>query len=445
MVTTAEIVELNKEFTITSWSAQNSWNPIAIDSAEGVYFWTPEGQRFLDWSSQLVNMNIGHQHPHVVKAIQEQAAKLTFSQPSNATEPRGRLGQMLAEVTPEGLNHTLFTTGGAEAIENAMKMARLFTGRQKILTRYRSYHGATFASASAGGDPRRLANEPGVPWIVRFPDPYAYQSPIYRGRTQLEGDMIIADLIDEQVQMEDPNQCAAIMIEGVSGTSGIIQPTPQFFTRLREICDKYGMLLIIDEVMSGFGRTGEWFGINHSPDVKVDIMAIAKGVTCGYIPLGGTIISDEIAEHFGDHTYWGGMTYSAHTLACAAGIATLEVYHNENLIPRAREMGKVLRRGLTDLAEKHPIIGDIRGYGLHQVVELTKNRDTHEPLSAFNKNPSEPMGKVAKSLKAQGMSTFVRWNYIFNCPPLVVNEAQIQEGIEILDNALTEIDVYYEG
>lgn len=445
MVTAAETIQKNKDFTLTSWIAQGTWNPIPIVRGEGVYIYDANGKQYLDWSSQLVNVNIGHSHPHVVKAIQEQAANLCYVDPSFATEPRGRLGELLAEVTPGNLNRAFFTNGGTDGIENAMKMARLYTGRQKVLTRYKSYHGATFGAMSAGGDPRRLANEPGVPWIVRMPDPYAYRNPVYRGRTAEEGDAILAEMIEDIVLMEGPETCAAILLEGYSGTSGIIQPTAVFFNRVREICDKYGMLLIVDEVMSGFGRTGEWFGIDHYPNAKADIMVVAKGITSGYVPLGAAIVSDDISAFFQDHVLHGGLTYSSHPLACAAAIATIEVYRNENLIERSREMGKVLRRGLTDLAEKHPVIGDIRGAGLHQVIELVKNRDTREPLSDFNKPFSDPMKKTAKALKDNGLSTMVRWNMIFNTPPLIVTEEQLSEGLQILDDVLNDLDQYYEG
>ncbi len=440
-----DIAQKNKDYTLVSWGAQGTWNPIPIVRGEGVYIYDAEGKRYLDWASQLVNMNIGHSHPHVIKAIQDQAAQLCYVNPSFATEPRGRLGELLAEITPGTLSKTFFTNGGADAIENAMKIARLYTGRQKILTRYKSYHGGTFAAATAGGDPRRLGNEPGVPWIVRLPDPYAYRTPVYRGHTQEEGDLILIEMIDDIVQAEGPNECAAIMIEGYSGSSGIMQPSAVFFTELRKLCDKYGMLLIVDEVMSGFGRTGEWFGIDHYPDAVPDILCFAKGVTCGYVPLGGTIVSEAVGAYFDDHVLQAGLTYSAHALACAAGVATIEVYQRENLIERSREMGKVLRRGLMDLAERHPVIGDVRGTGLHQVIELVKNRETREALSPFNKAPSEAMGKLAKSLRDDGVNAFIRWNMVFNTPPLVITEAQLQEGLDALDRALDKIDGYYEG
>jgi taurine--2-oxoglutarate transaminase len=445
MSNTAEIIKSNKEHTLTSWTAQNAWNPIVMDHAEGVYFWDTDGKRYIDWSSQLVNVNIGHGHPHVVKAIQEQIARVSFAYPGIATEARGKLGELIAEVVPGNLSKSFFTNGGTDAIENAIKMARLFTGRPKILTRYRSYHGATFGAATAGGDPRRHGHGPGIPDIIRLPDPYAYRSPVYRGRTQDEGDAIMADMVEEIVQMEDPKSCAAILIEGFSGTSGIIQPGAVYWNRIYEICKQYGILLIVDEVMSGWGRTGEWFGVDHYPNVQPDIIATAKGITSGYVPLGATIVSDEIAHHFDDRQLSLGLTYSSHPLAMAAGVATIEVYRQENLIEKSREMGKTLRRGLMDLAEKHPVIGEVRGAGLHQVIELVKNRDTREALSPWQGATSEALGIVAKTLKEEGMSTFVRWNMVFNCPPLTITEAELQEGLDIVDHALSKVDQYYEG
>ena len=445
MSSTAEIIQENKDFTLASWTAQNSWNPIVMDHAEGVYFWDTDGKRYIDWSSQLVNVNIGHTHPHVVKAIQDQIAKLSYAYPGIATEARGKLGELISEVTPGRLQKAFFTNGGTDAIENAIKIARLYTGRTKILTRYRSYHGATFGAATAGGDPRRHGHGPGIPDIVRLPDPYAYRSPVYQGRTQAEGDAIMADMVEEIVQMEGPQSCAAILLEGYSGTSGIIQPSEVYWNRIGDICKKYGMLLIVDEVMSGWGRTGEWFGVDHYPNVQPDILATAKGITAGYVPLGATVVSEEISHYFDDHAFSMGLTYSAHPLAMAAGVATIEVYRNENLIERSREMGKVLRRGLTDLAEKHACIGDIRGAGLHQVIELVKNRDTREAMTPWQGATSEAMAIVTRTLKDEGMSTFVRWNMIFNCPPLTITEAQLQEGIDIVDHALTKIDKFYEG
>jgi taurine--2-oxoglutarate transaminase len=445
MLTLESAVQKNKDYTFVSWMAQGAWSPIIIERGEGVYVYDTEGKRYLDWASQLVNVNIGHSHPKVVRAIQEQAAKLCYVNPSFGTPERGRLGELLAEITPGDLSKSLFTNGGADAVENALKIARTYTGRQKVLTRYNSYHGGTFAAATAGGDPRRLSNEPGVPWIVRTPDPYSYRNPVYRGRTQEEGDDIIAEMVDDIVVREGPENCAAILVEGYSGSSGIMQPSAVYFNRLREICDRYGMLLMIDEVMSGFGRTGEWFGIDHYPNVKVDVMTVAKGITAGYVPLGAAIVSSEVAEFFDKHTLWAGLTYSAHTLAMAAGIATIEVYKEENLIEHAREMGEKLSKGLNDLAAKHPVIGEVRGTGLLQLIELVKNRETREPLSEFNKPLSEPLQKAGKALRDAGLNAFTRWNMIFCTPPLTINDEQLQDGLDALDQALTLIDGYYES
>ena len=440
-----EIVKKTKEHSLASWLPQGSWDPVPMVRGEGVYFWDANGKRYIDWSSMLINVNIGHGHPRVVKAIQEQVAKVTYAKPSITTEPRAVLGEMLKEITPDNMTKSFFTLAGADAIENAMKIARQYTGRQKILARYRSYHGATFGAMTAGGDPRRLPNEPGVPWIVHIHDPYAYRSPLYRGRTREEGDIILGDLIEETVQYEGPENIAAILLEGYSGTSGIIQGGDAFWKRIQEICNKYDILLMIDDVMSGFGRTGKWFGIDNYPFVKPDLMVLAKGLTAGYVPLGAVMITDKIATYFEKNTLWCGLTYNAHALACAAAIAVIDVYKEEKLIERAREMGKVLRSGLDELAEKHPCLGDIRGIGLFYVIELVKDRETREPMCTFNQPLTEPMQKVAASLAKSGLSTFVRWNWIFNTPPLIITEAQIKEGLEMVDKALDEADIYYEG
>ncbi len=436
----AELVKKNKDYTLASWTAQNDWNPISMTRAEGIYFWDADGKRYIDWSSQLVNVNVGHGHPKVIRAIQDQIEKISFAYPGIATEPRARLGELLSGIMPGDLKKAFFTLGGADAIENAIKMARLYTGRQKIIARFRAFHGGSFGAMMAGGDPRRLPNEPGVPWVIHVQDPYAYRSPIYQGRSQDEGDAIVADLIEETIQFEGPQYVAAILLEGYSGTSGIIQGGPVFWKRIQEMCDRYNILLIVDEVMSGFGRTGEWFGINHYPFVRPDLMTMAKGLTSGYAPLGAVGISDKIAKFFDDHMLWAGLTYGAHPLSCAAGVANIEVYKEEGLVQNACEMGKVLYAGLADLAEKHPSVGDIRGAGLLQVIELVKDRETREPLSEFNKPMTEPMKNLAASLRQQGMNTFVRWNYVFSAPPLIVNEAGIREGLDILDRALEEAD-----
>lgn len=441
-LTHAQLAEKNKQFTLASWTAQEAWNPLSMDRAEGVYFWDADGKRYIDWSSQLINVNIGHGNAHVIQAVQEEMGRISFAYPGIATEPRARLAEMLADIVPVQGPKTFFTLGGADAIENAMKIARLYTGRQKIFSRYRSYHGATFGAMTAGGDPRRLANEPGVPWIVHIHDPYPYRSPIYRGRSPEEGDQALGDLIEQTVLFEGPENVAAILLEGYSGSSGILQGGETFWSKIQEICDRYDILLIVDEVMSGFGRTGEWFGINHYPDVQPDILVMAKGLTSGYVPLGAVAVSEPVAAYFDEHTLWGGLTYSAHHLGCAAGIANIEVYKEAGLIENSERMGKQLRKGLLDLAENHPSVGEVRGTGLHQVIELVKNRETREPMSGWNQPMSEAMRRVAGSLRADGMSTFVKWDWIFCAPPLIIDEKQIDEGLSVLDKALSIADDY---
>jgi taurine--2-oxoglutarate transaminase len=295
---------------------------------------------------------------------------------------------------------------------------------------------------TAGGDPRRLANEPGVPWIVRVHGPYSYRSPLYRGRSEEEGDQVVVDLMEQTILFEGPENVAAILLEGYSGSSGIVQGGATFWRGVQDICDKYDILLIVDEVMSGFGRTGEWFGINHYPFVKPDLMVMAKGLTSGYVPMGAVIMTDEVASHFDENVLWGGLTYSSHPLGCAAAVANIEVYRGEKLIENAREMGKVMRAGLTDLAEEHPSVGEVRGTGLHQVIELVKNRESREPISGWNQPASEAMRKVASRLRELGMSTFVKWDWIFCAPPLPINEEEINEGLTMLDQALSLADAY---
>jgi taurine--2-oxoglutarate transaminase len=436
----ADLVARNKEFTLASWTPQANWNPISMARAEGSYFWDGDDNRFLDWSSQLMNVNVGHGHPHVTGAIVEQAGKVPYAYPGIATGPRGELGELLAEITPGALKKSFFTLGGADAIENAMKIARLFTGRQKVLSRYRSYHGGTFGAMTAGGDPRRLPNEPGVPWIVHVHDPYAYRSPLYHGRSRDEGDAALVMQIRDTIEYEGPENVAALLLEGYSGSSGVIQGGDVFWKGIQALRDEYGFVLIIDEVMSGFGRMGTWFGINHYPYVTPDIMVLAKGLTSGYVPLGAAVVSEDIANHFEDTTLWAGLTYSAHTLGCAAAIANIEVYRNEALIDRAREMGKKLTHGLDHLAGKYSCVGERRGTGLLQILELVKDRDSREPLSAFNRPQTEPMKKVAASLRESGISTFVRWNWIFSAPPLIVTDEQLDEGLSAIDKALSLID-----
>ncbi len=441
---TQKVIDQNREFSLFSWKVQGDVKPPPIEKAQGVYFWDLDGKRYLDFSSQLMNVNLGHGHPKVIEAIQKQVAELSFVYPGLASRARGEAAQLLAEVTPGDLTKSFFTLGGADAIENAMKIARLYTGRQKVLTRYRSYHGATFGAMSAGGDPRRLANEPGVPWIVRMFDPYSYRSPLYRHCSPEEGDLVLADLVEEQVLLEGPENVAAILLEGYSGSSGIIAPHSRaYWQKIRELCTRHGILLIVDEVMSGFGRTGRWFGIDHY-DIVPDIMVCAKGLTAGYIPLGATVVSEAIGHHFETNPLWCGLTYSSHPVGCAAAAACIKVYQEEKLVERAAAMGERLESHLTDLQSRHRCLGEFRGIGLFYVLELIKNRETREPMSPWNQALSEPMAKVASLFQQRGLSTFVRWNWIFCVPPLCISEQELAEGLEIIDEALTIVDAYGE-
>ncbi len=435
-----ELARRNKELTLSSWTAQSAWNPPTAVRAEGVYFYGADGERYLDWASQLINVNLGHGNKTVIKAIQEQAEKLCYVGPSIATEPRARLGELLKQVTPHNLSKTFFTTAGTDAIENAIKIARLYTGKRKIVTRYRSYHGATAAAMTAGGDPRRLANEPGIADIVRIHSADPLRSPIYKGRTRDEGDAIVADLLEQTINFEGPQYIAALLFEGYSGTSGIYQPGPVFWNRVQEICEKYDILLILDEIMSGFGRTGKWFGVNHYPNVKPDIMCLAKAITTGYIPLGAVVVTDTIANHFEDNVLWAGLTYSGHALACATGVATIEYMLEHDIVEKGAEMGKFLREQLEALKERHPAIAEIRGDGLHQIIDL--GYPNGEPLSPFNSPLTEPMRKVAAVLKERRLVTWAKWNTIYCCPPLTISKEEILEGIAILDEAISKADPY---
>jgi len=437
--TQQHIADLNREYTFFSWEVQGSVKPIPVTRAEGVYFWDADGKRYLDFNSQLMNVNVGHGHPKVIEAIKRQAESLSYIYPGLATDPRGRLGERLAQITPGSLKKTFFSVSGTEANESAMKIARQYTGRQKILGRFRAFHGQGFGAQQAGGDPRRLANEPGVPWVVHVHDPYRYRCLFCQ---KLEAcNLMCADHIDQVIQYEGPNTIAAIILEGYSGSSGIIAPPdPAYWTHIRQLCDKYGILLIVDEVMSGFGRTGKWFGINHYPDVQPDMITMAKGLTSGYVPLGATIVSEQIGDYFETRPLMIGGTYSAHTLACATALACLDVYEEEGLIDNSARMGEVLGHGLRDLQAEHPSVGEVRGIGLFQVLELVRNRETREPLSPFNQLLSKPMQDMRAYLLSKGVFAFIRWNMLFACPPLTITEAQVQDGLSAFNEALAIAD-----
>jgi taurine--2-oxoglutarate transaminase len=434
-MTSNEIIELSREFTFFSWSVQSNVNPIPVARAEGVYFWDIDGKRYLDFSSQLMNQNIGHQHPKVVKAIQDQAEKICFVHPGLTTEPRGRLGKLLADVTPGNLKKTFFCLGGAEANENAIKIARMYTGRQKILARYRSYHGATYGAIALTGDSRRLPVEPTIPGVVHFLDPHCYRCPFGWTRETCHRECI--SHVEEIIRYEGADRIAGIIMEGVTGSNGLIVPPEDYWPRIREICSKYGILLISDEVMSGWGRTGKWFAVDNW-NVVPDMITTAKGITSGYVPLGAVIVSDLIADYFEDKMLWCGLTYSGHPLACAAAIATIEVYKEDKLIENAAEVGYYLGQSLEDVKAAHRCVGDVRYIGLFTAIELVRNRATKEPISEI------VMNDVGKFLRLKGLFTYLMNNpmgsMIFVVPPLCITKSQIDDGLAIIEEALNIAD-----
>jgi taurine--2-oxoglutarate transaminase len=434
-LTTQEVVDLSKEYTFFSWSVQGQVNPIPVGKAEGVYFWDTDGKRYLDFSSQLMNTNIGHQHPKVVKAIQEQAAQVCFVHPGNTTEVRALLGKKLSEVTPGNLKKTFFALGGAEANENAIKIARFYTGRHKILARYRSYHGATHGSLALTGDYRRLAVEPVMPGGVHFLDPFCYRCPFGQKKESCQRECI--KHLEEVIKYEGPDKIAAIIMEGVVGSNGLIVPPDDYWPRVREICDKYGILLISDEVMSGWGRTGEWFAVDNWKVVP-DIITTAKGITSGYAPLGAVIVTEKIAKFFDDKYLYAGLTYNGHALACAAALATIEVYTDDHLIENAREVGKYLGEKLEAIKTRHVSVGDVRYIGLFSTLELVQNRESKEIM------PASVMGEVGKILRENGLFTFIMANnmgsMVFVVPPLCITKEQLDEGLAIVEKALEAAD-----
>ena len=410
-----EMIALSKKHTLFEWSAQSKVDPIPVERAKGIYFWTPEGKRFIDFNSQLMCVNIGHGDERVVRAIQEQASVLPYANPFMATEPRARLGAKLAEIAPGDIDVFFFTNGGSEANENAIKLARLATGRHKILARYRSYHGATAGAMTLTGDPRRWANEPGISGVVHVLDPY---HGIERGWDTAEQSLA---MLEEVIQLEGPHTIAGFILETVTGTNGVLVPPDGYMQGVRDLCTRYGILMICDEVMSGFGRTGEWFAIDHW-NVVPDMVTMAKGLTSAYVPLGAV-----------------GLTYNSHPLACAAALATIRVYEEDKLIDNARRMGAVMCSLMADLQTRHPSIGAARSIGLFGLIELIRNRETRQPLAPFN-GTSEEMTALSRFFRDHGLYTFVRWNTFFTNPPLCVTEPEIREAFGIIDEGLAITD-----
>ncbi len=433
------IQELDKEYVLHSWSVQNQIAPMAVAGAEGRYFWDHEGNRYLDFASQLVNVSIGHQHPKVIAAIKEQADKLCTIGPPMAHEARSELARLLAEVTPGDLTMSFFTNGGAEANENAIKLARWHTGRQKIVTRYRSYHGASGGAITLTGDPRRWPAEPGIPGVVRMLDPYTYRCPA--GHPDPCPVCSGAPHFEEILQYEGPETVAAVIMETIVGTNGIIVPPDGYLQSIREVCDQHGIVLILDEVMAGFGRSGKWFACEHW-DVVPDILTVAKGINSGYVPLGAMIVSEKLADWVKDKYFAGGLTYSGHLLACASGVASIEAFREEGIVENSAAMGELLAEELPKLAERHPSIGEVRGKGLFWGLELVRDRETREPLVPFNASgeAAAPVMRLAKAAMERGLYLFVHWNVVMIAPPLTITREELDEGLAVLDEVLATAD-----
>jgi len=427
-LTHEEIQELNRRYVFFSWSIQNEVEAITIERGRGVYFWDANGKRYLDFSSQLMNLNIGYQHPKVVAAIQTQAGKLCAAHPSMAHLPKGMLGRRIAELAPGNLNKVFFTLGGAEANENAIKFARQYTRRQKIISRYISYHGATYGAISLSGDYRRPPVEPGIPGVVHVFDPYCYRCVFGYTRETCHRECITH--IEKVIQYEGPETIAALFMEGVTGSNGILVPPEDYWPRLREITRKYDILLVSDEVMSGFGRTGEWFAVDHW-GVIPDIMTMAKGLTSGYLPLGAVVVAEPIAQYFEDKMLYLGLTYFGHPMPCAAALATLSVYEDESLIENSKQMGIVLGESLESLKQEFLIVGDVRYIGLFAVIELVKDRTTKEPMD------TKTMAAIKARLLSGGLTTFVNKNMVFVCPPLCITQDELISGLDIIKKALS--------
>lgn len=437
-----EILPLSLETNFWTWSAQAKVKPIPVTRAKGVYFWDTAGKRYLDFNSMVMCVNIGHGDERVIEAIVRQAHELPFAGPGMATRPRARLGSLLKEVVPAGLTRFLYTLGGADANENAIKLARAHTGRHKILARYRSYHGASHGAIAATGDPRRTAWEPTVmPGVVHFLDPYRYRSTFHRGQAEIsETDFCLDYLnhLEEIIQFEGPETIAAVLLESVTGTNGVIVPPAGYLQGVREICDRYHILLICDEVMSGFGRTGRWFAVDHW-GVQPDLMTMAKGLTSGYAPLGAVAMREEIAASFNEREFVGGLTYNGHPISLAAAAAVIEAMQEDRLVEKAAETGVVMAEMLAELVERHPSVGEVRSIGLFGAIELVRDRQTKEPMAPFNHSSPE-MTSLRNFLLEQGLFLYTHWHTLLIIPPLIITPEQLQEGFSILDRGLALTD-----
>lgn len=435
----AEEIKYNQTtYCLQSWSKQKGLNPIPIEKAEGIYLYDFNGNRYADMSSQLVNLNLGHGNRAIIEAIQKQAEKYCYLSPAYGSEPRGELAKMIIELMPDNMGKVFFTNGGADANENAVKMARMYTGRQKVFSRYRSYHGSTFGAGNLTGEPRRYPLEPGIPGFVKFFDPYLYREPLHFESEEAASAYYVAKL-HEQVIYEGADNVAAIVLETITGSNGVILPPKGYLQGVRKICDEFGIMMICDEVMAGFGRTGKMFAFEHY-HIKPDIVTFAKGVTCGYVQLGGVVVSKEIAAYFDDHLLSCGLTYSGHPLACAAGVACLNYYQEAKILENVNRSGKVLGEILEEMKLNHKCVGDVRYIGLFSAIELVKSKETREPIVPYGKDPDGIMGKLIGKLKTKGFMTYSHENMILISPPLIITEEQVREEMAKLEEVLTEFD-----
>jgi len=437
----SRIAENEKKYVIHSWMAQKDFKPFIVTGGKGAVIWDETGKKYLDFSSQLFNVNIGHQHPKVVAAIKEQADKLCYVGPGTANDTRGELCRMLAEIAPGDLVKTFLSSGGGTANENAIKIARLYTGKSKIISRWRSFHGATYGAISITGDPRRLANEPGIPGVVRIWEPFCYRC--FFDKTYPECNVYCANRIRDVIEVEGPKTIAGIIVEPITGSNCRIIPPDGYMQRLRQICDEYKILLIADEVMTGFGRTGKWFACEHW-NVVPDIMTLAKGINNAALPLGATMVRKPIADFMEDHMFYGGLTQFGNPISCAAAIASIQIYQEEGLIENSRVLGNKLLGELEKMKQKHPSIGDVRGLGIFAAIEFVKDKKTREPLVPWTvehyekKDPA--ISGVLNQMKAEGVIGYSRWNVIFIAPPLCITEEQMMEGLRVIDKAVNIVD-----
>lgn len=433
-----KIKEYHKKYNLQSWSKQKDINPIPIEKAEGIYMWDFDGNRYTDMSSQLVNLNVGHGCRPIIDAIKEQAEKYCYLGPSYGAEPRGELAKMIIDLMPDNMGKVFFTNGGADANENAVKIARMYTGRQKIFSRYRSYHGSTYGAGNLTGEPRRYPLEPGAPGFIKFFDPYVYREKIKFESEEAASEYYVGKL-REQIIYEGPDSVAAIVMETITGSNGVIIPPKGYLPGVRKLCDEFGIMMICDEVMAGWGRTGKMFAFENF-DVKPDIVSFAKGVTCGYVQLGGVVVSKKIAEFFDDHLLSCGLTYSGHPLACAAGVACVNYYKDADILTNVNKSGAVLGEILEDLKAKHKSVGDVRYIGLFSVIELVKDKNTKEPLVEYGKDPEGIMGKIIGMLKAKKFMCYSHENMILISPPLIITPEQVKEEMVKVDEVLDEVD-----